>query len=121
MLCPFFREEDDLLKRRYFYFKCLMMLIIPVLAGCQSAEWNVAEPNSDTAGSLVSEFHGYLKPFVIGLAIAGIGFNAITIIVTPTGRYTSDEAIAIARKRIIIIISAVIAFMTIERLFRGGF
>ena len=75
----------------------------------------------ETARSLIVELNGYLRPLVFALAIAGVAYNAVTIIITPTGRWSSDEAIVIARRRIIIIICAVISFLTIDRLFKGGF
>lgn len=106
---------------KYYLQRFVVFLLFPTLSACSGGEWNVGNPDSGTASGLISEMHGYLQPFVIALAMAGIAYNAITIIVSPTGRGSSDEAIAIARRRIIIIICAFISFMFISKLFERGF
>ena len=106
---------------KYIFQKTLFLVLLPTLTACQNGEWSVGNADASTAYNLIHEYHEAIQPFVIALATAGVAYNAITIIVTPTGRWTSDEAITIARRRIITIICAVIAFFLIEGLFAGGF
>lgn len=101
--------------------KLLIFAAFSVCTGCSGGGWSAPDQGAETARGLIVELNGYLRPLVFALAIAGVAYNAVTIIMGPTSGRSGDDVIAIARRRIIIIVCAVISFLTIDRLFKGGF
>ena len=108
--------------RFHILYKCLILILFPFFAGCSgSGPTYSVSGGFETAKNLISYLHGYLKPFVLALATVGVGYNAIVIIFEPASSMASENAVYIAKKRIVIIISAVIAFMLIDYVFASGF
>ena len=98
----------------------LLFGMIPLYAGCGTSSYSVSN-NESIEKSIVEELHGYLEPLVLALATLGVAYNGILIIFDPAGNTAADEALYIAKKRIIIILSAVAAFYVIKSIFSTDF
>ena len=99
----------------------LLLGFIPLFAGCSdSSSYNVSD-NPDIGRSVINELHGYLEPFILALGAAGVACNAVLIIFEPFSTSNPDEALAMAKKRIGIIICAVLAFEIIKIVFSTDF
>ena len=71
------------------------------------------------AQAIVREIHPVIRPFLLALSILAIGYNAFVIILGPAASGGGYEAIAVARRRLITVISAVIAYGLLYYLFTG--
>ena len=103
-------------------FKIVLLLSsFPLFTGCgDSSSYNVSD-NPDIGRSVINELHGYLEPLVLALATAGVAYNAMLIIIEPASSVSSEDSVYLAKKRIGIIISAVVAFEIIKSIFSRNF
>lgn len=107
------------LKKRLAYH---LILLLPLVAGCSSnsGAYDVNTDPSAAVDNVNSIIYAAVQKAVIPIAIAGIGFSAVTLILGVTNNTGSpEEAVAIAKRRIIAIICAVIAFFLINKFFVG--
>ena len=98
-----------------------LVCCFPCFTGCGDSSSYEVSDNRFIGRSIVNEIHGYLEQFVLALATAAIAYNAALIIFEPTSSVASEDSVYMAKKRIFIIISAVIAFYIIKSVFSKDF
>lgn len=103
-------------KRR---LKAFPLMVLPVVAGCSGeAGYSVSGGKSD-AQALVQQIHPIIKPFLIALATLAIGYNALIIILGPASAPSGEDAVAVAKRRLILVISGIIAYGLLFYLLTG--
>ena len=101
------------MKKKIKKLRYLLILVIPLFAGCGSSDYSVSGGYT-TAKDIFNETYNSIRPFIIALATCAIGYNAIIMMIGPIGDNQIGDLAAVARRRIIIVVCAVIAFMLLH-------
>ena len=100
-----------IIRARYF-----VLLLLSLITGCSGTDYAVSGGLSD-AKSIAKEINPVIKPFLIALATLAIGYNSIVIILGPASGSSGEDAIALAKRRLIIVVSALVAYGLLFYLF----